>query len=160
MSSTAPPRRNWLSPWRTNDLVGLVVLFGACGAILFAASLGAGGTIRTSQQTAWLGVGLAGTVLFSAGVAVWILVGRRRIRRRRVILLPNLVDSVSTVEADVAKFAGQDGDQRLVAVEHGTLFHRVTCPAVAGKPLQAVAVAGCRTSCAICRPAALPEGRP
>jgi hypothetical protein len=133
------------------------VVTSALGAVLVAVSwLGAADATTVGTQVRWTNLGVAGVVVLGAGVARWILVGRRATGRlrRAVVESPALARRLAAPAARVDR--GALAVDRPVAGRHMTRYHRVDCPLVAGKPVKAAAVAthqrGGRRPCGVCQP--------
>jgi len=141
-------------PWRLGDLLALYAALAVAATMLFISWWETSGTARQSDQFMWVNVGVAGTVVFGAGAAVWLLTGRRAIGERRLALLPDVADALRVTPA----VSGEESepDQRLVATSSMKHYHRAGCVLAIGKPVQVLSEAGHRGEgrhpCGVCRP--------
>lgn len=124
-----------LRPWQPRDVLVTGFLLMAGATLLVAGSIGAGGTRRWSEQILWVDLSAAGIIVGGAGIASWLLAGRRAVDASWLQVL------VHRSEADVAERAGaipsaSDGGGVFVSAAPMTRYHRATCPAVAGKPVE------------------------
>jgi hypothetical protein len=127
------------------SLGGRLVLVQAVAVAVVVASAAMAGT-RSSvpDQVLWLNVAVSAAILSGVANGLWIGRARRAIGRRRAALLAALDRSVEPT----------GGDPTLVALPGMTLFHRPTCPLVAGKAVAAVSGGerGHRQPCGWCDP--------
>jgi hypothetical protein len=117
-----------------------------------------GGTAIPSHLAAWLVVGIGAVVLMGSANAVWLLRGRRSIGERRAALLDALHVLVPMDDLPGATRVPDDSGRpnTLVSVQEGRLYHRATCPLVAGKTsVEATArqhLDAGRAPCGVCAP--------
>jgi hypothetical protein len=140
------------SPWRLGDLVSLVAALAAGLAAIVAGWIGVSGEPTTSQQTAWLNVGIGGLVVAGIGVAVWLMTGRRAVGERRRHLLP---DVAATLAASAPATVDDDAAEALVVLPGMTRYHRPTCELMAGKKAMPLGRRRSRRAlapCGVCEP--------
>jgi hypothetical protein len=129
------------------SLGGRLVLVQAVAVAVVVASAALAGT-RDSvpDQVLWLNVAVSAAIVSGVANGVWLGRARRAIGRRRGALLAAL-DRLPAKEPT-------GGEPTLVALPGMTLFHRPTCPLVAGKAVTAVSGGerGHRQPCGWCDP--------
>jgi hypothetical protein len=141
----APAEREPL-PWRLGDLIRLYAALAVGALLVLAAWLGASGTTKLSAQIAWVNAGIGGLIVGAAGIAWWLLTGRRSIGRR----IERLADTL------YATPSGPAAATRLVAGPRMTRYHRPGCPLVEGKSVRPADEAEHRRAglrpCGVCAP--------
>ncbi len=121
------------------------------GLVLLAmAWVGASGRQETSDQIAWLNLGIVGVLVPAVAGRLWVLRSRRTVQYRVGMIL----DAADAVPLDVI---GQPvRPHRLVTAAKMSRFHRPECLLVAGKALSDDSLAAHeragRRPCEMCRP--------
>lgn len=135
MSPLIARRDASLRPWQPRDVLmtGSLLMVGA--TLLVIGSIGAGGTRRWSEQILWVDLSAAGIIVGGAGIASWLLAGRRAVDERWLEVLVEKSDAGLTEDAGAIRSAS-DGDGVFVSLAPMTRYHRAACPAVVGKPVE------------------------
>ncbi|HZQ79905.1 MAG TPA: hypothetical protein VFE55_21430 [Acidimicrobiia bacterium] len=142
-------------PWGRQQVVG-VACADVIGVLTVLASwYGASGSGRSSAQTNWITLGVAGAVLVAAANGLWLLAGRRAVVRRIGGVVDGTAPRLGSTEA--RGFAVDAGERLLpVATDSMRWYHRPDCPLTAGKRVTPSTVeshtgAG-RAACGVCAP--------
>jgi hypothetical protein len=140
-------------PWSRGDfvrLVGLVVLGGLACALAWN---GTSTRIRLADQTAWIGLGVAGFFVAAVAQFVWVVQGRRAVAAHGARTQASVAALVrDRIDAPMPPVSPTE----LVAAAGMLHFHRSACPIAAGRGWSAdprgVHEAAGRTPCGICKP--------
>ena len=149
---TAPARQSAEQPypWVVPDLYRWFGLLLLSAAGLAVAWWGISGTTRLSSEITWLNVAVTAVVVGGLGNMTWLLQGRRALAIRRRALLERL----PVPDLRTPPVAYREPDDARVTVPGTTRHHRPSCPAVAGKPVEAMSVAkherAGRRPCGLC----------
>jgi len=134
--------------WSQPDTARLRTLVGAGAVVLGASWFLASGLAEVRQQLVFVSLSLFGAFLGLAGVAGWLIGGRRTVRARTRLLLGDAPAAASASGGPVA-----DG---FVAVPDARWFHRADCLLVKGRDLvvsaRAAHEAVGRRACPACAP--------
>jgi hypothetical protein len=137
-------------PWRTAQLRVVCLAQLLAVAVMVIATAGSSHTASFDVQTKWLTLAVAGLALAVVVSAAWLMLGRRRVVRRRAHLS-------NTVAAAFDRPAAGPGAARApVATPQMSHYHRENCQLVRGKDARPASVIehhrAQRTPCAVCRP--------
>jgi|GEM_PF-6527618 len=137
--------------WAHGQLAGLCLAQAVAVALVVLASIGSGHTGHLSTQSRWVAVGVSGIAVAALSATVWLMLGNRRLIRRRTRLRASVVRTFGRRAVASAEHEAQP-----VAGETMSHYHRRDCQLVRGKnarpaPVLAHTRAN-RTPCAVCRP--------
>ena len=148
--SGADPAQALAGPWRTAQLRLVCVAQLLAVAAVVVATAGSAYSASFHEQTNWMSLAVAGLALAVTVSAAWLLLGRRRLVRRRVRL------SASIAAALDRPVAEPDAARAPVAAPQMSHYHRENCQLVRGKHTEPASVIehhrAQRTPCAVCRP--------
>ena len=135
-------------PWTRSDIIALSALVAAGLTGLVAGWTGTSGEPVHASQTAWLDLGIAGLIVTGAGIALWLMRGRRAVGQRRAALLADVDPGAADVHAPAAVATAA-----LVAMTGMSRYHRADCELVAGKRVRRVRAGQTGlTPCGVCEP--------
>lgn len=153
-------RRSGVSagPWRSEDMVRLlaanVIGLATIGLSIYQSTQSSG----VGGRLGWLNLGLAGLVIGGAGNGSWLLQGRRTVGVARQAILGPAPTTSPQAHTHVTRPEPVDGAKHLalVAVVHGSLYHRVSCAFAHGREVTSACreeheKAGLRP-CGVCMP--------
>jgi hypothetical protein len=106
-----------------------------------------------ATQAWWVNLAVAGVVVSSAGLGMWILSGRRAVGERRasLVALERPAAELPTRPGSPPARRGETAVISAVRVPGTSLVHDSGCPLVAGKEVEP-AVLGSGEMCGVCRP--------
>ncbi|MGX1673548.1 hypothetical protein [Streptomyces sp. NPDC055400] len=141
-------------PWRDRDVVTVCGTTLAGLALIVTAWFGAGGTVSTARQAAWLNLGAAGFAVCAGGLCLWLLRARRTLGERRIslIALAPVDDDEEAFPATRTHRSGPADTTHalpLVKAEGMDRLHHPDCPLVAGKDVVPVGAGG-GDLCGVC----------
>ena len=148
-------------PWQAGHLLAGLAVVGFGAVCVLVSWWGASGSARSSDEVAWMNLGVGGLIVIGGASAMWTMVGRRAVGHRQAALTDTLEGilvmrgqpgSVGRVKA--TKASVQTG--ALVWGRGMTHFHSEGCQLVLGKQVRAATLrqherAG-RLPCAMCEP--------
>lgn len=134
--ATAP----WVfnGPWQRREAAWPAARIVAGAALIGIAWYGCSGTLGWEEQSTWIAVGAIGLIVALSGVAGWIRVGLRNVRRLERLLVGSAHEHLIGGRA----IPGQDAQiidittgRGVLITARGSTFHRRDCLLLAGKPV-------------------------
>lgn len=143
------------SPWALAEQVRLGQTVAVGAVALLVGWYGLSGSVVLSRQATYLVVALAGLLVSSTGLALWLLAGLRAIRTRRVLVREGLLVLLGDLPVqDVGRTV--DEPTALVASAAMTRYHRPSCLLVEGKAVSPLSLTAHRKAgrlpCGVCQP--------
>jgi len=137
--------------WVDGQLAGLCLAQLAAVALVVLASVGSARTGHLSTQSTWVAVGVVGVAVAAVSATAWLLLGNRRLTRRRTRLSAAVQRTFE--RRDVRP---TDHEAQPVATQIMSHYHRRDCQLVRGKNARPDSVLAHRranrTACEVCRP--------
>jgi hypothetical protein len=135
-------------PWTGAQLRAALVANAIGVVLIVVAQIGTGGTPTLGHQVGWLNLAILGLVVAGIADGALLFFGRRAIGRRRLLVIPDEAEEVSTVRVN-------EGQESIWVWVPGTSrAHQHDCPLVSGKDTETVDAAAIRSKslqlCEVC----------